>query len=312
MAFSQHNFEVLKESAMKTILYATDCSPSSAAALRYAFRFSSAMGAKLHLLHVYELAPYVTTTVRRHSNLELNFAEEQLLVLKAYCEKELEHDYGSKDLKFWVEENGFITNAILDTSARIDADLVIVGMKNSSSLRSYLSENVAKKLLHRIGVPLLLLPPQVYYHGLSTLLYATDFEPSDVFAIKELVAFAKPYGALIKVVHVPRKKETDYAYKMHSLEQKVRKSVHYPEMVFCTKRSEDVESGLNQCIQEELPEMLVMLEREHGYWQDRFFQKDMVEVMEGEVSIPLLVFNKKSIELGMAEKKDSSFSLVTA
>ena len=64
-------------------------------------------------------------------------------------------------------------------------------------------------------------------------------------------------------------------------------------MVFCNKESEDVETGLSECIQEELPEMLVMLEREHGYWHDRFFQKDMVEVMEGETSIPILVFNKK-------------------
>jgi nucleotide-binding universal stress UspA family protein len=281
---------------MKSILYATDCSPKSGMALRYAHRLSSAMNAQLHVLHVYELAPFVTANVRKHSQLELNFAEEQYLVLKDYCDKELEHEYGPKQLEFIVEENSSISKAVLETSNRIKADLVLAGIKNYQSLRSYFSENVANKLLTGLDVPLLLLPPEVYYHGLSTLVYATDFERADVQALKKLVALVEPYGALIKVVHVPRKKEIDSKQKMEAFETMVKKQFFYPEMVFCTKESEDVETGLSQCIQEELPEMLVMLEREHGYWHDRFFQKDLVEVMEGEISIPLLVFNKKGLK----------------
>lgn len=293
---------------MKKILYATDCSLHSGLALRYAFRLSSVMKAKLHVLHVYELAPFVTATVRRHSKFELSYADEQLLVLKEYCERQLEHEYGPKDLELVVEENLSITNQILETSKNIEADLVIVGMKDYYSLRSYFSENIAKKLLHKINLPLLLLPPEVYYHGLATLLYATDFEQTDVTAIKRLVKFAEPYGALIKVVHIPRNKETDFDEKMNILERKVKEISDYPEIVFCTKKSEDVETGLNSCIEEELPEMLVMLEREHGLWNDRFFKKDMVEVMEGKISIPLMVFNKKTIQQVMAEQEDVSLS----
>ena len=94
---------------------------------------------------------------------------------------------------------------------------------------------------------------------------------------------------------------------MDAFETLVKKQFFYPELVFCTKESEDVETGLNRCIQEELPEMLVMLEREHGYWHDRFFQKDLVEVMEGEISIPLLVFNKKALRAKPLTEADNSF-----
>jgi len=294
---------------MKNILYTTDCSQSSRSVLQYAFRLSSAMGAKLHVLYVYEPAPLATTADGRHSMHELDYAAEQDLALAAYCDEQLVHEYGPKKLELLTEENSSITRAISEVTERIDADLVIVGIKDYQSLQNYFSENIAQKLLHHIEVPLLLVPPKTYYHGLSTLVYATDFESADVLAIKKLVEFAGPYDALIKVVHIPRKKETDYQLKMNTLRQMVRKTVFYPEMVFCTKESEDVETGLNQCIQEELPEMLVMLEREHGYWQNRFFQRDMVEVMEGEVSIPLLVYNKMSVDLGMAEEVTSSFSL---
>ncbi len=292
---------------MKSILYATDCSPKSGMVLRYAHRLSSAMNAKLHVLHIYELAPFVTANVRKHSQLELNFAEEQYLVLKEYCEKELEHEDEPKQVDLIVEESSQISKGILETSNRIDADLVMVGIKDYKSLRSYFSENVANKLLATLNVPLLLLPPEVYYHGLSTLLYATDFERADVQAIKQLVELAEPYGALIKVIHIPRKKEIDSKQKMDAFETLVKKQFFYPELVFCTKESEDVETGLNRCIQEELPEMLVMLEREHGYWHDRFFQKDLVEVMEGEISIPLLVFNKKALRAKPLTEADNSF-----
>ncbi len=287
---------------MKTILYATDCSPNSGLALKYAYRLSSNMKAKLHVLHVYELEAFVTATVRRHSQLELNFAEEQRLLLEEYCEKQLEHEHTKSDVELIVDESSSITKSILNASNRIDADLVVVGIKNYQSLRSYFSENIANKLLYMIEVPLLLLPPEVYFHGLSTLVYATDFEKADILAIKELVAFAKPYGALIKVVHVPRKKETHVERKMNTFEREVRESFFYPELVFCNKVSEDVETGIKQCIKEELPEMLVMLERGHGFWLDRLFQKDMVEVMEGEVSIPLLVYNKKNKHLSITEE----------
>ena len=95
-------------------------------------------------------------------------------------------------------------------------------------LRSYFSENIANKLLTTIDVPLLLLPPEVYYHGLSTLVYATDFERADVQAIKQLTELAEPYGALIKVVHIPRKKEIDSKHKMDTFETMVRKQFFLP------------------------------------------------------------------------------------
>jgi len=276
-------------------------------ALRYAYRLSSAMKAQLHVLYVYEEPPFPMETVGRRHQLELSFAEEQLLMLREYCEKQLEHEYGPHEPEIMVEENGSIAQAIVQASNNIEADVVLVGIKDYQSLRSYFSEDVANRLLAKIQAPLLLLPPEIYYHGLSTLVYATDFEEADIYALKKLVVFAEPYGALIKVVHVPRKEETDYEDRMNDFEQRVRQSFFYPEMVFCTKMSEDVESGINACIQEELPEMLVMLEREHGYWHDRFFKKDMVEVIEGEISIPLLVFNKKGLRTKSVIETDDSF-----
>ena len=286
---------------MKNIVYATDCSPNSGSALRYAYRLSSAMDAQLHLLHVYDLNPFVTASVRSRGQLEQNFAREQRNVLENYCRKQLEHELKSHTPNYIVKENDSVAEAIVATANELAADLVLVGAKTSKSLRGLFAGNIASTLLNTLTAPLLILPYQVYYHGLSTLLYATDFEEVDLFALEKLTTLAAPYGALIKVVHIPTKKEYDVAKKMERFETAVKDKIHYPEIVFTMRNAETIASGLRDSIEKEIPDMLVMLEREHPSWYDRLFHKDMIRAMENQITIPLLVFNAKNVRAGFAE-----------
>ena len=297
---------------MKNILYATDCSSSSAFALRYAYRLSSAMQAQLHVLHVYDLKPFVTASLRSRGRLEENFAREQLAVLENYCTQELEHELLTQPPNCLAEENDSVAAAILDVVDRIDADMVLVGMKTSKSLRGFFAGNIANELLNKIPVPMLILPAQVYYQGFSTLLYATDFEALDINAIQKLVALATPYGALIKIVHVPSKDEISPKKQLERFKTMVKDKINYPEMVFTMISSKNITSGLLESIEKEMPEVLVMLEREHHHWYDRLFRKDMVRSMEDEIAIPLLVFNSKNIRRDPADSKNSSTSMQMA
>ena len=291
---------------MKNIVYATNCSPTAASALRYAYRLASAMDAQLHILHVYELNPFVTASVRSRGQLEQNFAAEQHKVLENYCRKQLEHELESHTPTYIIKENDSVAEAIVAAANELTADLVLVGAKTSKSLRGLFAGNIAGTLLNTITVPLLILPYQVYYHGLSTLLYATDFEEVDLFALKRLTKLAAPYGALIKVVHVSSKNEQGTAKKMERFEKVVKDSIHYPEMVFTLQKSENIADGLRESIEKEIPDMLVMLEREHTSWYDKLFHKDMIRAMEHRITIPLLVFNAKNVRAGFAETYDDA------
>ena len=286
---------------MKNILYATDCSPTASCALCYAYRLASAMDAQLHILHIYEFNPFVTASVRSRSQLEQNFAQEQRNVLETYCQKQLEHELRSHTPNYIVKEDDSVAEAIVATANELNADLVLVGAKTSKSLRGLFAGNIASTLLNTITAPLLILPYQVYYNGLSTLLYATDFEEVDLLALERLTALAAPYGALIKVVHVPTKKEENTATRMERFEKAVRAKIHYPEMVFTIHNAANVASGLQDSIEKEIPDMLVMLEREHPNWYDRLFHKDMIRTMEHQIPIPLLVFSGKNVRAGFAE-----------
>lgn len=293
---------------MKTILYATDCTKKSASVLRYAYRLSSAMKANLNVLHVYDLPPVSTVTIRTREHLAKSFREEQYEMAVSYCDLHLKNELKTVPVKIQVKESNSIANAISRISSNIDADLVVVGMKDSEALRGLFSGNIANHLLDKTNAPLLIVPKNMNYHGLSTLLYATDFEEADVHAIKNLVDIAEPNEALIKIVHIPRRNE-DVEAKMEWFKKKVAQRISYPEIAYSALPAQDVETGLHDYIKSEKADILVMLERKHDSIVDKLFHKDLVRKMEAEISIPLLAFNEKHIRLQLDEQKDMSFSL---
>ncbi|WP_435625271.1 universal stress protein [Flagellimonas sp.] len=280
---------------MKTLLYATDCNPNTEEALKYAHRLSRVLKASFHVLHVYDLRSFTTANVRSRGVLEKNYFLDQLEVLKQYCKEQLKNELGAMDAEFHAVKSTNISKAILKTAQDIKADLVIVGVKSTKSLRGFFTGNIAKNLMDKLKSPLLILPDDYYLHDISTVLYATDFEPTDVFALKRVAKLVESYRALIKVFHIPLKTEVNVENKMEVFKEEVMKKIDYPEIIFSIEYADDVESGIHNSIQEEIPEMLVMMEREQPSFFDRLFCKDTVETIEGKISIPLLVFNKKSI-----------------
>lgn len=288
---------------MKTIIYATDCRKKSSKALKYAYDLSLALNAHLHIIHTYDLFPIITANVRARSVLEINFFDEQYLQLRKYCNKHLEENFDKTKISYHLVENESISNAVLSLANKINADLIIVGTKSLKLLRIF-SSNIADHIMVEADCPVLILPDELHYNGLSKLLYATDFEEADIHAIRELVEFAEPYGAEIKVIHIPRQGELYYKQKMTWFKHMVSQHIDYPEIRFSTQQSEDVESGIHEYIQKEIPEILVMMERQKESFIKRLFHVDMVKTMEGEISIPLLVYNKKSIRTRLSEQFD--------
>lgn len=289
---------------MKTILYATDCTKKSIPELKYAYRLSKALKAELHAIHVYDLLPIVSTTVRSRGVLEDNFDKEQQDILQNYCLKSLKKDFKSPIIKGHAFKSDSISKAILKTATTINAGLVIVGIKNPYSLRGIFTENIANQLMAELSCPLLVLPEYTLYESWSNIIYATDFDEADIHALKQLTEFVKPLNAQIEVVHIPRKGEDYHERKMEWFKAMVDMRIAYSNIVFSSKRAEDVESGILDSIEKDRPEILVMMERQRDKIIDKLLHKDLVKIMGYEISIPLLVFNKKRIKRKLSEQVD--------
>ena len=110
---------------MKTILYATDCDPKKATALRYAYRISKILKAELHVVHVYDLMPFATAAVRSRGILERNYFKDRHMSLFNYCREQLKYELGSQKPYFHVVRNSSVTRGIADVVQKINADLVL-------------------------------------------------------------------------------------------------------------------------------------------------------------------------------------------
>lgn len=277
---------------MKTILYATDCTRHATPALRYAHKLSEKLNAKLIVLSVYDLPPVLVSTIRAPKHLAKMAAEEHMMVLHNYCSRYLK-DGMTADISLDVVESSSISEGILKRCLALQPDLLILGMKDEHTLRGYFSGNIANAILADCPCPVIMVPNQLRYRKLRTLVYATDFEERDIRAIQKLVKLATPYEAEILVVHIPTKEEYAGMDQMEWFEELLQQQVDYPNIRFHMIFADSVQEGLGVYVQDVRADLLAMLQRNSSRtFFGKLLHRDQVKAMENRSKIPILSFNE--------------------
>jgi nucleotide-binding universal stress UspA family protein len=252
------------------------------------------MNLDMHVLHVYDFPPINLSTIQPLESLKRRMFEERTKLVKKYCAKHLKNEIAQKPINTHAVENDSISESIFSLSKTLNPDLIIIGKKDSYSTRGYFSSNIADSLLDKIEVPLLIVPNNMHYTVPSTIVYATDFEPEDIISIQKLIKIARPFEALIEIVHVYEMDKHLEQEEMAKFKIELLKQVSYPEITFRSILSSEIKSGLISVLNNEKASMLAMLERKHNWGLNNFFHKDLVKDMEATVEIPILAFNKNS------------------
>ena len=278
---------------MKQLVYATDCSPFSAKALKFVAEFCTKLNASLDLMHVYTLPPVDNTTFRSNQHLRRQAHQEHQRLLADYFE-ECCPDMNLKiPITFAVEEHNSITKALVDRSIKLEADLVIVGRKDEHSSRGFFAGNIANALMSRLACPLLIIPNDMEASEIGSMVYATDFEADDILALEQLFPIAQLLSAELKVVHIPRKNEYSSEEQLEWFKEMVDQKLNFDEIDYHLILSENIQDGLRTFIDGTGADLLVMLEREDkGYW-DKVFFGDMVKKVKSKSDIPILCYNRR-------------------
>ena len=136
--------------AVDTILVPVDFSEPCREAADLAQAFGASLGAKVHLLHVYELAPY-------------DFPENPAKVpetqsrLKAELEHRLEEmaaPLRSAGLAVATHlERGRVVDRILEVQASLGAQLIVIGTHGRTGLKRMLLGSIAERVVQLSPVP---------------------------------------------------------------------------------------------------------------------------------------------------------------
>jgi nucleotide-binding universal stress UspA family protein len=145
----------------KTIVVPVDGSAPSDAAVALAIRLGRDQVAKLYFLHISEtakIAAMVSSSAlcvdpSMALNAEREAGEEALRNAKTSAEK------SSMQAETLLEE-GASADRILDTTARIGADLIVIGSHGRGGLSRALLGSVAEAVLRRSRVPVLVIRVQ--------------------------------------------------------------------------------------------------------------------------------------------------------
>lgn len=278
----------------QTILYATDLSKNAGEVLRYAYDLSKRFDKTLTILHIYQM-PHIRFMVSRPKEQMKQMAiDEQKAVVKHYCSDHLGDNYADKRIKILVIIEDNVLDGIVKTAKKLSPFMVLIGRKDKQTERGLLAGDIGQGLFTELEVPVVIVPHKIKDIRSKNLIYATDFEEGDFFALKELIEMARVVDAKIHVVHISTKDESKGNEAMRQFKKRLLSETDYGKISFFVLPCNNVKKKLKSYSEEINADLIALLTREEPGFFKQLFSKTLAEKLEVDIPIPLMSFNDVS------------------
>ncbi|MGA7915035.1 MAG: universal stress protein [Candidatus Acidiferrales bacterium] len=211
---------------VKNILYLTDFSQPSDAALPFATMLGRGYGARVHALHVLIPTPYVYMTPGL-TTAAIEAAEETAQAEMQRVESRL----AGLDHKTLVERGLEVWPAVRRAIEEDDVDLIVLGTHGRTGAEKLLLGSVAEEIFRRSLVPVLTIGPGVRssIHNAGRfrrVLFATDFSPESLAAAPYATTIAEENHARLLLLVVMRRPDAADESDKHRFEMSVAEAMH--------------------------------------------------------------------------------------
>ena len=185
--------------ALKNILFPTDFSERSAAALPYAAAVARSYQAKVYVAHVTVPEPAVAPAAAWDA-ASGRISQPEMAILDR-CDLLNGIPYET------LLEKGEIWEVLSEMIRERDIDLIVVGTHGCGGFKKLILGSVAEEIIREAPCPVMGVGPQVPSRtqipgSMSHILLATDFGDGSLAALKYAVSFAEENHARLTVVHV--------------------------------------------------------------------------------------------------------------
>jgi nucleotide-binding universal stress UspA family protein len=194
--------EATRRIAVKNVLFATDFSPCSNAALPYALSVARRYGATLHAAHV--MPSEADFLLMSPENWTVALEEEDKRI-QGYIEqlenqvRGLPHDV--------LMPRGEVSDALAEIIAGREIDLLVLGTHGRAGVRKLFMGSVAEEIFRRAACPVLSVGPNVSCKPQDEIqfrhiLFATDFSKESLAALPYAISLAEENQAKLTILHV--------------------------------------------------------------------------------------------------------------
>jgi nucleotide-binding universal stress UspA family protein len=240
--------------SLKNILFATDFSEASQAALPYAAAISRRYHSQLHVVHVMSPAGYIVpsepaggVTIEAMHQAALADARQRMETLASHLKTIPHHTY--------VRE-GEVWESLSDLIQTHEIDLLIVGTHGRTGVEKLVLGSKAEEILRQAPCPVLTVGPKIggtvkltaianegkdlapLEISLHQIVYATDFSPESLAAAPFAASLAQEFQARLTLLNVIEK-YTDMDRRPGPIDlalQRLEKLVPEEASVWCSPR----------------------------------------------------------------------------
>jgi nucleotide-binding universal stress UspA family protein len=191
--------------------------------------------------------------------------------------------------------NGFSTDEIIEYSNKYKPALIVMGTRGLTHDNYKAFGRVVNKVIEDSTVPVLALPSGGVktISEIKSVLYATDFDPSDYSALNRLIQMMAPFKIKIHCVHIcfVEKKPWDPVQlnelKAHLLNEYKGLNIRFNNMI-----SDNILFGLETYIRENNIDALAVTTHKRNLLEKMFIPSVSRQIYS-ETGKPLLVFHAK-------------------
>jgi nucleotide-binding universal stress UspA family protein len=195
-----NTLEIARQVTIKKVLFATDFSLSSNAALPFAMAMAQQCDAKLYAAHIQSSDSYLFATPESWPALVNGAQQQQIDVVR------LEEHLRESPHKV-MSPVGDISDVLFRLVRDNEIDLLVLGTHGRSGVTKLLMGSVAEKIFRLASCPVLTVGPhasreQKSVPGFHRILFATDFGDESLAAASYAVALAREHQAHLYFLHV--------------------------------------------------------------------------------------------------------------
>lgn len=193
--------QTLVTPALKNILFATDFSPCSQAAMPYARAIAERYGSTVHLVHVVSPEPMMEIPLEQVPELDADKDVAQDTIKTLLATK----PFGKVPLTSTVER-GLLWDVLATLIEEKSIDLVVIGTHGRLGLKKLVLGSVAEQVFRLAPCPVLTVGPEAPHEAAAevtfkTILFATDFYSGSQHALAYAVSLARADNSRLILLH---------------------------------------------------------------------------------------------------------------
>lgn len=278
---------------MKKILFPTDFSEPSKNAFRYALLLADHMEASIKVIH----ATLPTDDIEVYGRHDFS---TELLLKDLKKEADSFVDLGITQVLPQLKNPPVIsTQILLGTPIRTITKLVeeekisLILMGSRGNNRSRLDRvlgSFAAGVVEKSIIPVIIIPENITFKPVKTIAYASDLVDTDPFEIWKVINLWGPSISSVDIIHIKLENEDaeKLEYRMKEMDMFFADRFKDMEFNFHIVSGLSVQKELDRFTEKYQPDMMVMYQPLHTFW-DKLFFKSYTKERTVLTQIPLLV-----------------------